>query len=466
MMMMMSAIFFLLLPPSLPVFIFLFPMDKIKIGSLNINGGRDQNKRELVSQMISDKKLDIIFLQETHSDINNEVDWGLWWRGHHTLSHGTNLSAGVATLVSPGLDITITSTSEIMAGRAVAVKAKIQGLRFCLLNVYASNVGLERLDLFQKVSDFVKQCSQDDCLVMGGDWNCTTDFALDRTGQEPHWRSAAALRQLGAEVGVVDAWRVKHPTDRQYTWVKVVDGGVSAARLDRVYISQSYSNRLLNSHIYPVGFADHHLVTLDFHITQTPKHSSHWHFNVKLLHDTGFCKKFEAFWEIWRGRKGEFESLSQWWEVGKAHIRVFCQQYTSHSTTQVRRTIQHLEQDIRDMEDRLHTHRSTDTHTLHQKRQELSTFLQERVKGALVRARFTTVRDMDAPTSFFFNLEKSVSRKKQMVCLHLPDGHTTTNPVEMRGHAVDLQWTFTAPFSERRTSTEGARMSCCGDFFS
>jgi len=69
-------------------------------------------------------------------------------------------------------------------------------------------------------------------------------------------------------------------------------------------------------------------------------------------------------------------------------------------------------------------------------------FLQERVKGALVRARFTTVRDMDAPTSFSFNLEKSVSRKKQMVCLRLPDGKTTTNQAEMRRHAVDFYSTL------------------------
>ena len=86
-------------------------------------------------------------------------------------------------------------------------------------------------------------------------------------------------------------------------------------------------------------------------------------------------------------------------------------------------------------------------------------FLQERVKGALVRARFTTVRDMDAPTSFSFNLEKSVSRKKQMVCLRLPDGKTTaTNQVEIRRHAVDF---YSALFS-----VEDARMSCCGDFLS
>ena len=141
---------------------------------------------------------------------------------------------------------------------------------------------------------------------------------------------------------------------------------------------------------------------------------------------------------ILEGGKGEFESLSQWWEVGKVHIRVFCQHYTSHSTTRIRKTIQQLEQDIRDMEDRLHTHHSIDTHTLHQKKQELSTFLQERVNGVLVRARFTTIREMDAPTAFFFNLEKSVSRKKQMVCLRLPDGSVTTDQGKMRRHAVDF----------------------------
>ncbi|KAI3362964.1 hypothetical protein L3Q82_011638, partial [Scortum barcoo] len=54
------------------------------------------------------------------------------------------------------------------------------------------------------------------------------------------------------------------------------------------------------------------------------------------------------------------------------------------------------------------------------------------------RSRFTSVRDMDAPTSFFFNLEKSVSQTKQMVCLRLPDGTVTTDPVEMKKHAVEF----------------------------
>ena len=78
----------------------------------------------------------------------------------------------------------------------------------------------------------------------------------------------------------MDVWRVKHPRVRQYTWVRVVDGNMSAARLDRIYMTSSFCNRLLSSHIYPVSFTDHHLVTLDFHISPTTKCSSYWHFNI------------------------------------------------------------------------------------------------------------------------------------------------------------------------------------------
>lgn len=72
----------------------------------------------------------------------------------------------------------------------------------------------------------------------------------------------------------------------------------------------------------------------------------------------------------------------------------------------------------------------TEGHSLKQKRQELGKFLQKKVKGALERSRFTSIKEMDAPTSFFFNLERSVSRAKQMLCLCLPDGMVTTDQGE------------------------------------
>jgi len=53
-------------------------MEALRIGSLNINAGRDSVKRAAVYEITEQKKLDIVFLQETHSDLMNEVEWNLW----------------------------------------------------------------------------------------------------------------------------------------------------------------------------------------------------------------------------------------------------------------------------------------------------------------------------------------------------------------------------------------------------
>ena len=46
------------------------------------------------------------------------------------------------------------------------------------------------------------------------------------------------------------------------------------------------------------------------------------------------------------------------------------------------------------------------------------------------------MRDMDGPTSYFFNLESCKSRSKQIISLRPPDGPLTSDPAEMRQLAV------------------------------
>lgn len=53
--------------------------------------------------MIKQKRLGVVFLQETHCSEDNEVELGLWLGGQCGLSHGSNLNAGVAVLFSPRL---------------------------------------------------------------------------------------------------------------------------------------------------------------------------------------------------------------------------------------------------------------------------------------------------------------------------------------------------------------------------
>lgn len=47
-------------------------MESFRIGSININGGRDGRKRASLHEYIENKSIDVTFVQETHSDVKNE----------------------------------------------------------------------------------------------------------------------------------------------------------------------------------------------------------------------------------------------------------------------------------------------------------------------------------------------------------------------------------------------------------
>ncbi|KAK3528255.1 hypothetical protein QTP86_028493, partial [Hemibagrus guttatus] len=206
------------------------PVEKLKIGSLNISGGRDRNKRAVVKELIQCKKIDVIFLQETHSDQANESDWAMWGEGKLFHSHGTNVSAGVAILFNRTLGEINTRVTELEQGRVLMVQTEVRGTELLFINVYAPNSGGERAQPFNKLKNALQHSSSRPLVVMGGDWNCTTDFALDRNGEEPHPQSAKVL--LISQCSVVDVWREQHQGIKQYTWVKVTDTRITAARLD------------------------------------------------------------------------------------------------------------------------------------------------------------------------------------------------------------------------------------------
>ena len=65
--------------------------------------------------------------------------------GPHALSHGSNLSAGVAVLFTTTTNATILSTSEVVKERLLIVRAEIDSTVFVFMNIYAPNQGSERV---------------------------------------------------------------------------------------------------------------------------------------------------------------------------------------------------------------------------------------------------------------------------------------------------------------------------------
>jgi len=101
----------------------------------------------------------------------------------------------------------------------LVVKAQIQEMLVFLINIYAPTVGQERLHFLDILSESLKKCISEGCVVIGGDWNCTINFTIDRNTEEPHIQSSSALSKLIQDFQLLDMWRIKHPNDRQYTWI-------------------------------------------------------------------------------------------------------------------------------------------------------------------------------------------------------------------------------------------------------
>lgn len=138
---------------------------------------------------------------------------------------------------------------------------------------------------------------------------------------------------------------------------------------------------------------------------------SYWHFNVKLLQDKFFCESFKHFWETWKSEKSRYENIILWWEIGKTHIREYCQQYTSYSTLCLKRTLEGIEKEILVIEENMMRVLDANVQEWTDKKLKLSSVLNEKVKGALVRSRFMSLKDMDGPTSFFLTWNIKVYKK-------------------------------------------------------
>lgn len=70
------------------------------------------------------------------------------------------------------------------------------------------------------------------------------DFTIDRTTEESHMQLSLCLSKLLKEFNLLDMWRVKNPTVRQYTWVKVESGLLSLA--ESMYLNKTLAAELWN----------------------------------------------------------------------------------------------------------------------------------------------------------------------------------------------------------------------------
>ena len=183
--------------------------------------------------------------------------------GYGYIAHGTKHSKGVTILLRKGLDMEITEKIIDRKGRFIILKAKINESEFNLINVYAPNKIKEQINFLEDLARSMGSCniSNTDNNILAGDWNVTCSN-LDKLGGVVHTKSRSneKVDELCRVFDLVDVWRLRHKTKKQYTWRQ--RNPRIHCRLDYFLISQHVLDIVVKANILPSIFSDHSPILL------------------------------------------------------------------------------------------------------------------------------------------------------------------------------------------------------------
>ncbi len=153
------------------------------------------------------------------------------------------------------------------------------------MNIYGPNH--DDPSFFRKVFNLLPNLSNTH-LIIGGDFNLVFDPVLDRTtnrsmGHLPN--SVATLNELITSFDLVDVWRLKHPTDRQYTFFSHVHNSYS--RIDFFLVDFKVASCVTSVKHHNRIISDHSAVTISLDLFDIKPNYS-WRFNPTLLLDSNF----------------------------------------------------------------------------------------------------------------------------------------------------------------------------------
>ncbi|KAK3565809.1 hypothetical protein QTP86_015570 [Hemibagrus guttatus] len=136
--------------------------------------------------------------------------------------------------------------------------------------------------------------------------------------------------------------------------------------------------------------------------------------------------------------KATFSSLQLWWDFTKAQIKVFCQQYTLNVTRDIVRSLKALEIEIVELQRLEATGDRGHIEALKSKKAKMNDLLDITAQGALVRSRFKSAAEMDAPSKFFFSLEQKNGQKRFIHAVRTESGDLLSESTEIRKQTVSF----------------------------
>ena len=265
--------------------------ESIKIGSLNVRGLGDKNKRREVFLWMKKKKYQIYFVQETHCTPEKEKLWEAEWESECKFSSYSSTKAGVAILFGNNFDYNIEENIADEEGRFLILKISTPSGSMLICNVYGPNSDSPEFykKFFQELEPF-----SDIPVILGGDLNLVLDPEMDKKGGQSsstHNKSREILLSKMDEYDLVDCFRILNPNEKRYTWHQ--NSPKVFCRLDFFLTSfglLNITNITSISHGYK---SDHSFITIEIGNKKLERGPGFWKLNTSLLLDTSYTQLIE-----------------------------------------------------------------------------------------------------------------------------------------------------------------------------
>ncbi|OJT14554.1 Transposon TX1 uncharacterized 149 kDa protein [Trametes pubescens] len=254
----------------------------VRVATLNMNGfgnlirDHPDNKWGRIYRMMSEQRIGILMLQETHLTEERREQIQRMFAGRVKIFASPHPDSptqkeGVAVVINKKIVSAKGAKCEVIVpGRAIQLAMPWRGgtLRQ-LLCVYApTSAGVaDRCEFYERVSRYYEQNPDaPKPHLMAGDFNNVEDL-WDRLPCVGTARDASTgkLDDLKAALSLMrrDGWRTTYPDCRDYTFQRRCGENVQMSRLDRIYVTDELMRWAKEWTITPVGVkTDHNLVSV------------------------------------------------------------------------------------------------------------------------------------------------------------------------------------------------------------
>ena len=361
-------------------------MSDIKIISLNVKGVGHVVKRQKIISLLKRENVQIALLQETHLTDLEHAKLRRSWIGQVFYSSFNSHSRGVAILIHKNLPFTLDKVIKDDEGRFVIISGFLYGERTLIGSVYGPNAFEPSFftRLLAAVSSHLTPFT-----VFGGEFNCVQDASVDQSPSKPAFisKKTARLKELCADLGLFDAWRIINPTAKDYTFYS--HPHQSQSRIDYFLVSREVVDRVQACTIGIRTLSDHNPVSMIVSLPYLDPSTRHWRLNSALLSSPPFLDFLEKQWELFMATNnmpGIDPSLL--WETAKAVMRGSIISYSAaHKRETIRKQVE-LEHSIQDLKNKFKG--STSKHNLKKleaARSALNQLLTSKAEASILFAR-------------------------------------------------------------------------------